>query len=270
MSGCLVPGAAQEKHAHLVILCSRGFSTVSRGDLKRDSEELAYGLAHQLNLKPQSVACVFSPNSFYYREHQYSLLCSSDLHLLTSALITATTDLIVSAMQCAGLVVSGANAAYTPTELIHQLKDSAADTIFVHPSILQVALTSTAAAGWSPARQSKSIILCVLKSEAGLAGNDYMCIDQLMVRGKMLTPVTIANPKTTVAYLGYSSGTSGAAKGVRTSVFNMTSVLSILYPLDVNQHDTHIAVLPLNHIYGLAKLLHVRLNPSQLSRRWRI
>jgi acyl-CoA synthetase (AMP-forming)/AMP-acid ligase II len=162
--------------------------------------------------------------------------------------------LLVSSLQCAGLIISGANAAYTPTELIHQLKDSATQHLFVHPSVLEVALASTAALGWTKARQVQSIVLAVLSSEAGEAGKTFKSIDQIQARGQRLSPVVIREPKTTIAYLGYSSGTSGAAKGVRTSHWNMTSVLSILYPLDITQHDIHIAVLPLNHIYGATKL----------------
>lgn len=145
--------------------------------------------------------------------------------------------------------------AYTTTELVHQLKDSSAETVFCHPSILEVALASTKAMGWSVERQRRCIVLAVPRAEAG-AITDYLTFDRFMDPTKLLTPVTIADPKTTVAYLGYSSGTSGAAKGVRTSHYNMTSVLTILYPFDVTQHDVTLAVLPLNHIYGLAKLLH--------------
>jgi hypothetical protein len=35
-------------------------------------------------------------------------------------------------------------------------------------------------------------------------------------------------------------------KGVRTSVYNMTSVLSILEPVKTYEHDVQLAVLPLN------------------------
>lgn len=45
---------------------------------------------------------------------------------------------------------------------------------------------------------------------------------QDLMSDKTMESVKIVSPKTTVAYLGYSSGTSGAAKGVRTSHYNMT------------------------------------------------
>ena len=77
-----------------------------------------------------------------------------------------------------------------------------------------------------------------------------------LIGNEILTPHPIRHPKSTIAYLGYSSGTSGKAKGVQTSHFNMTSVLSILHPLGITQHDVQLAVLPLSHIYGLTKILH--------------
>lgn len=40
--------------------------------------------------------------------------------------------------------------------------------------------------------------------------------------GKALEPHPIKSPKDTVAFLGFSSGTSGKAKGVQTSNYNMT------------------------------------------------
>jgi acyl-CoA synthetase (AMP-forming)/AMP-acid ligase II len=133
-------------------------------------------------------------------------------------------------------------------------------------------------------------VLAVLREETGPAGDRTFC--SLEDRGdsfnsycsvvyrsisdlistNILEPHPVSSPKTTVAYLGYSSGTSGKAKGVRTSHYNMTvrphdvfpsprvgtdsvfyeqSVLSILGPLDVTPKDIHLAVLPLNHIYGL-------------------
>lgn len=79
----------------------------------------------------------------------------------------------------------------------------------------------------------------------------YKSLDDIMTK-EMTTPHHVAKPKETVAFLGYSSGTSGKAKGVRTSAYNMTSVLSILKPLDITHNDTHLAVLPLNRAFDLA------------------
>ncbi|GAA5881995.1 hypothetical protein JCM16303_003499 [Sporobolomyces ruberrimus] len=204
--------------------------TLTRGQLRELAQRTAQGFRRSLN--PGSVVLLFSPNSFYYHA-------------------------IVLATQCGGLVFSGANAAYTPTEFAHQVQDSGAELLLVHPQNLGVALAATKDLGWSEKRQVEKIILAVRKDEALGADERFLTLDSL-IDDKPLEAHRIASPKTTVAYLGYSSGTSGKAKGVRTSAYNMTSVLSMLAPLnrDLTDKDVSLAVLPLNHIYGLTKLLH--------------
>ena len=73
----------------------------------------------------------------------------------------------------------------------------------------------------------------------------YKSFDEL-ISEDVLEPVKIKDPKNTIAFLGYSSGTSGKAKGVRTSHYNMTSVLSMLTPFNCTPADVQIAVLPLS------------------------
>ncbi|GAA5994722.1 hypothetical protein JCM5350_001479 [Sporobolomyces pararoseus] len=205
--------------------------TLSRGQLRELSQKTAHGFRRS-GLNPGSVVLLFSPNTFYYH-------------------------MIVLAAQCAGLVFSGANAAYVPAEFAHQVEDSGAELLLVHPANLGVALAATKELGWSEKRQVEKIILAVRKDEAAGADERFLTLDSI-IDDQLLEPHKISAPKTTVAYLGYSSGTSGKAKGVRTSAYNMTSVLSMLEPLnrDITDKDISLAVLPLNHIYGLTKLLH--------------
>lgn len=152
--------------------------------------------------------------------------------------------MIVLATQCGGLVFSGANAAYIASEFAHQVDDSGAQLVrflsktfllsrsrhtdsrsgtqlLVHPSVLGVALAATKELGWSEQRQVEKIVLAVRKDEAGGADERFLTLDSL-IDDELEEPYRIPAPKTTVAYLGYSSGTSGKAKGVRTSVYNMT------------------------------------------------
>lgn len=167
---------------------------VSRGQLRELSQRLAHGFRKTLN--PGDVILLFSPNSFYYHS-------------------------IVLAAQCAGIVFSGANAAYIPSEAAHQIADSGAKLLLVHPSVLPVALAATEQLGWSKERQVKNIVIAVRKDEAGPTDERFLTLDSL-ISDQMLEPHRIVKPKETVAYLGYSSGTSGKAKGVRTSAWNMT------------------------------------------------
>ncbi|KAM0748924.1 AMP binding protein [Meredithblackwellia eburnea MCA 4105] len=204
----------------------------TRGELQKATRVLAHGLLNKAGVIPgKSVVAVFSPNSLYYH-------------------------LIVLGAQAAGAIVTTANPHYEPTELRHQLKDSGAALAFVHPECLLVALKATKLLGWSISQQKQRIILAVQRDEVGPEGKEYRTFDDLMFGGKEVEPFVVRNPKEEVAYLTYSSGTSGLAKGVKMSHFNVTSVVNILKPFDVNQEDTMIVVLPLNHIYGLTKALH--------------
>ncbi|BGP32033.1 hypothetical protein JCM10296v2_003812 [Rhodotorula toruloides] len=203
---------------------------LSRAELRSYAQRLAHGFRNTARLSPGDVVCLFSPNSLYYH-------------------------MIVLSTQCAGTVFSGANAAYQPAELAHQLADSSAKLLLVHPNTLECALTATSQLGWSTSDQTSRIILAVRSDEAGSAATRFKTLDYL-ISDKEMQPHKVADPKNTVAYLGYSSGTSGKAKGVKTSAYNMTSVLSILAPLKTYPNDVQLAVLPLNHIYGLTKLVH--------------
>ncbi|GJN89353.1 hypothetical protein Rhopal_002333-T1 [Rhodotorula paludigena] len=203
---------------------------LTRAELRDSAQRLGHGFRNAAGLSEGDVVCLFSPNSLYYH-------------------------MTVFATQCAGCVFSGANAAYTPAELAHQLQDSSAKLLLVHPSILQVALDATKTLGWFAEEQQRRIVLAVRDDEAGPARAKQKTLDWLLSSTAM-QPVSITEHKSRVAYLGYSSGTSGKAKGVRTSHYNMTSVLSILAPLKTYDNDVQLAVLPLNHIYGLTKLVH--------------
>jgi acyl-CoA synthetase (AMP-forming)/AMP-acid ligase II len=101
-------------------------------------------------------------------------------------------QLLIFACQCAGLVVSGANAAYTAGELAHQLTDASADLVLVHPDNLKVVLEATALAKWSKLKQKKGIIYAVKRIQ--VADNTWPAFDELM-GGSKLEPVTIANPQ---------------------------------------------------------------------------
>lgn len=79
---------------------------------------------------------IFSTNSFYYH-------------------------LVVLALQCAGFLVTANNPHYIASELEHQLEDSEAQFVLVHPECLNTALVATKALGWSEARQKGALILAV-------------------------------------------------------------------------------------------------------------
>ncbi|GAA5910716.1 hypothetical protein JCM6882_002059 [Rhodosporidiobolus microsporus] len=202
---------------------------MSRFEVRNLAQQLAHGFRHKAHLSPGDVICLFSPNMLLYPS-------------------------VVLASQCAGLVFSGANAAYTPSELAHQLEDSGMKLFLVHPAILSVALAATSSLGWTSQEQQQRIILAVRQNDAPNAPSGFRTLDSL-ISGQLLEPHKVKDPKKDVAFVGYSSGTSGKAKGVKSSAYNMTSLLPMTEPLKLQDTDAVLAFLPFNHIYGLACIL---------------
>ena len=76
----------------------------SRGNLRRESQQLAYGLRHSAGIAPGAVVAVFSSNSFYFH-------------------------LVILALQCAGALITAANPGYVANELEFQIQDSDAQFV---------------------------------------------------------------------------------------------------------------------------------------------
>jgi long-subunit acyl-CoA synthetase (AMP-forming) len=152
-----------------------------------------------------------------------------------------------------------------PDELLHQMSDSTAKVIFVQPQLLptlDAALKTAKSSGSSYTLDSSRIILLCPKN-AKPADSPYKTIEELWptekkaqrVRSKILAHGEESN----TAYLCYSSGTTGRAKGVETTHHNMTSqvqaVRQVMEPLKEGK-DRVLGILPFSHIYGLTLLIH--------------
>ena len=152
-----------------------------------------------------------------------------------------------------------------PDELLHQMSDSTAKVIFVQPPLLptlDAALAKAKSSGSSYTLDSTRIILLCPKS-AKPTNSPYQTIEELWptdkkaqrVRSRILTH----GEETNTAYLCYSSGTTGRAKGVETTHHNMTSqvqaVRQVMEPLKEGR-DRVLGILPFSHIYGLTLLIH--------------
>lgn len=76
---------------------------------------------------------------------------------------------------------------------------------------------------------------------------------------KSQTPTLAEGEEKDTAYLCYSSGTTGRAKGVETTHHNMTSQVQavnlVMEPLKAGR-DRVLGILPFSHIYGLTLLIH--------------
>jgi 4-coumarate--CoA ligase len=169
----------------------------------------------------------------------------------------------------AGAVVSPANPGYTVDELVYQLKDSHAKAVATHYSAL-----STVRAACAKCDIDDSNIF--------LVGSERDADRKIRHWSTILSefPKTHRSPKvnalTDVAFLVYSSGTTGKPKGVELTHQNMTSNLQQIQATEggflswdgsahcegipdapKGQGDVILAALPFFHIYGLNVLVHL-------------
>ena len=138
------------------------------------------------------------------------------------------------------------NPVYTADELAHQLKDAGAKYLLTVPQLMDKALEAIEG---SEVRE----IFVLGEAEgatpfAALLQND----------GDV--PETEINPREDLVALPYSSGTTGVAKGVMLTHYNMVANLFQLEEHDrTSERDTLIAVLPFFHIYGMNVIMNTGL-----------
>ena len=150
----------------------------------------------------------------------------------------------------AGAIVTTVNSGYREREIAHQLNDSGAGTLIVHPALKPM---SDAARSEIPSLTREIVIEPNSSDPNSFWG--------LLENASTVPPSVAVDPVNDVAVLPYSSGTTGLSKGVMLTHYNLVAnVQQFLDRRDeasvIGPGDVLLTHLPLFHIYGMNVLMN--------------
>ncbi|SPO48570.1 related to 4-coumarate-CoA ligase [Moesziomyces antarcticus] len=214
----------------------------THGQVVREARRLAWTLRHKLGLQPRQRVGVISPNHTMY-------------------------PIFVFAAEVAGLVTAPVNPALTVGELAKSLEQASVDVVLAHPSC-----QDNARAAWEQAKAAMGRLSVSATSSAATDGLFMFDDADELVTGahgepdlraqltdNELESYRVEDPAKETAFIMFSSGTSGSAKGVEITHSNVIhSVMALVATHDdyFGQKDVQVGFLPFYHIFGLIKLMH--------------
>lgn len=204
----------------------------SLSTLTSTAQKLGLGLRKRFAIEKGDVTAIFSANSIQY-------------------------PVAVFGSFYAGCTVTLVNPIYRKDEMASQLETSGATLIITTSELLQVASEAATLVGIDPHH--------IILTDA-LATESNTLLEDVINRGSGEAFITnsLVLCAEDIAFLCFSSGTTGLSKGVRLSHRNIIANLLQWDAAEtrLNEQDSIISVLPFSHIYALSVLI---MNPIRRS-----
>ena len=212
-----VLGRAEELADKPALIDASNNRVMTYGQLKERVRRVAAGLAER-GFKKGDCLAIYSPNVPEYAVAFHSV---------------ATL----------GGIITTINPLYTAEEVKHQLKDACAKFLLTVPQLMDKSIEAI---------RELNIEEVFVFGEAEGATPFASLLES---EGDV--PEIEINPREDIVALPYSSGTTGVAKGVMLTHYNMVANLRQLEDHDkTSDEDTLIAVLPFFHIYGMNVIMN--------------
>ncbi|EKM79072.1 hypothetical protein AGABI1DRAFT_40522 [Agaricus bisporus var. burnettii JB137-S8] len=219
--------------------------SIGKEELRERTSCLAKALRYKYNVGEDDVVLLFSRNHIDY-------------------------PVAIWAVHQLGAIISGANPDYAENELLYQLQATKATILIAHPDVLSVAEAASRQYGLSPER------LLIFNTSTSKNQTKITSIEDVIQLGRTHALSTFqerklkpGEGKTKLAFLSFSSGTTGRPKAVAIPHYSpIANVIQIVVHNRVHEEycafedrryrpgDVALAVLPFYHIYGLVINLH--------------
>ncbi|XP_050547919.1 uncharacterized protein LOC126909526 [Daktulosphaira vitifoliae] len=160
----------------------------------------------------------------------------------------------------AGIVVTTMNPLYTSYEMAHQLKDSGAVGIVTTPELLSRVIKAEHMIAEPNKKPIINICINISGSRVEEAWDFFEMIDSSVDTSSKISNHRLSED---VAFMPYSSGTTGLSKGVALSNKNLAiNINQLKHPeikhiinTSADHQDVIPAILPFYHIYGLTAIM---------------
>ncbi|KAI8150227.1 hypothetical protein BJV82DRAFT_503477 [Fennellomyces sp. T-0311] len=212
----------QYPHDRVVTIDGHTGRTLTFAQVRDLATRMAAGWNDIVGLKEGDVVASFAPNQYNHIVVYLSLLGA----------------------KC---TITPGNPSYTEAEFLHQISNSGAKALVTVPELLPV-LTKVCAKVGIP---KERIFLYGEKEVDGIKS-----VNSLLGERRVAYPLQGINPRKDVAFICYSSGTTGLAKGVMLSHRNFISQTLLMLGMEEEKHDDDVVLgfLPFYHIFGLTVL----------------